>query len=136
MQLVTPLRSAYWAPHGNQGRAALGRGSPASPTISAARANRVILIVVSSHGELPGSSLDTAFAGKCSVLGGQSGRLPCLEPTGEVGPIGKPGRLGDFGRLERTDAGRAGKDNRSPGRTRKLGGGGGREGAQHEARTA
>src|SRR5712671_5904939 len=53
MQLVTPLRSAYWAHHGYQGRAALGRGSPASPTISAARANRVILIVVSSQENCP-----------------------------------------------------------------------------------
>src|SRR5258708_15793327 len=53
MQLVTPLRSAYWAHHGYQGRAVLGRGSPASPTISAARANRVILIIVSSQGNCP-----------------------------------------------------------------------------------
>src|SRR4030081_2925905 len=126
MQLVTPLRSAYWAHHGYQGRAALGRGSPASPTISAARANRVILIVVSSQGNCP-DQVWARLSGQCSVFGGQPGRLPCLEPTGKVGPMGKPGRLGDFGRLERTDAGRAGKDNRSPGRIRKLGGAEGRE---------
>src|SRR4051794_6736465 len=41
--------------------------------------------------------------------------------------MGKPRRLGDFGCLERTDAGRAGKDNRSPGWIRKLCGIEGRE---------
>src|ERR1700704_5143155 len=90
MQLVTPLRSAYWAHHGYQGRAALGRGSPASPTISAARANRVILIVVSSQGGIARIKSGPGFQDNAQYSVGNPAAFHALSPPARWARWGSP----------------------------------------------